>query len=156
MTYRAVALFAVVTFLPTSVVVQTQRAGRPNIIYIMTDDHAAHAIGAYGSRINQTPHLDRLAREGALLTSVFATNAICTPSRAAILTGQYSRINGVTMFNRFDSSAAARPSCAPRLVPRLAGTGDRMKPPGFLACDRVVRGDEPADAVLAATRRASS
>src|SRR5438477_5272055 len=77
---------------------------RPNIIYIMTDDHAAHAIGAYGSRVNKTPNIDRLAREGALLTSVFATNSICTPSRAAILTGQYSHINGVTMFNRFDSS----------------------------------------------------
>ena len=83
---------------------QAQRADRPNIIFIMTDDHAAHAIGAYGSRVNKTPHLDRLAREGALLTSVFATNSICTPSRAAILTGQYSHINGVTMFNRFDSS----------------------------------------------------
>src|SRR5262245_18868090 len=79
-------------------------ADRPNIIYIMSDDHAAHAIGAYGSHVNQTPNIDRLAREGALLTSVFATNSICTPSRAAILTGQYSHINGVTMFNRFDSS----------------------------------------------------
>lgn len=59
-------------------------ATRPNIIYIMTDDHAAHAIGAYGSRVNQTPNLDRLAREGALLTRVFATNSICTPSRATI------------------------------------------------------------------------
>ena len=71
---------------------------------IMTDDHAAHAIGAYGSRVNQTPHLDRLAKEGALFTNVFATNSICTPSRAAILTGQCSHLNGVTMFNRFDSS----------------------------------------------------
>ncbi|MBM3907258.1 MAG: sulfatase [Gemmatimonadetes bacterium] len=70
----------------------------------MTDDHAAHAIGAYGSKVNQTPNLDRLAREGALLTRVFATNSICTPSRAVILTGQYSHLNGVTMFNRFDSS----------------------------------------------------
>jgi len=83
---------------------QTPRGGRPNIIYIMTDDHAAHAIGAYGSRVNKTPHLDRLAKEGALLTGVFATNSICTPSRAAILTGQYAHVNGVTMFNRFDSS----------------------------------------------------
>jgi arylsulfatase A-like enzyme len=81
-------------------------ADRPNIIFIMSDDHAAHAIGAYGSRVNQTPHFDRLAREGALLTRVFATNSICTPSRAAILTGQYSHLNGVTMFNRFDSSRA--------------------------------------------------
>jgi arylsulfatase A-like enzyme len=77
---------------------------RPNILFIMTDDHAAHAIGAYGSRVNATPNLDRLARQGALLTNVFATNSICTPSRAAILTGQYSHINGVTVFNRFDSS----------------------------------------------------
>jgi arylsulfatase A-like enzyme len=89
---------------PAGAVAQSQRPNRPNIVFIMTDDHAAHAIGAYGSRVNQTPNLDRLAREGALLASVFATNSICTPSRAAILTGQYSHINGVTMFNRFDSS----------------------------------------------------
>ena len=77
-------------------VVTAHDADRPNIIFIMSDDHAAHAIGAYGSRVNETPHLDRLAREGALLTNVFATNSICTPSRAAILTGQYSHLNGVT------------------------------------------------------------
>jgi len=77
---------------------------RPNIVYIMSDDHAAHAISAYGSRVNRTPNIDRLAKEGMLMTSVFATNSICTPSRATILTGQYSHVNGVTMFNRFDSS----------------------------------------------------
>lgn len=104
MRFFAAPVFIIVAVLPLAAVVQTPRAGRPNIIYIMTDDHAAHAIGAYGSRVNKTPHLDRLAREGALLTSVFATNSICTPSRAAILTGQYAHINGVTMFNRFDSS----------------------------------------------------
>jgi arylsulfatase A-like enzyme len=79
-------------------------ADRPNIIFIMSDDHAAHAIGAYGSRVNQTPHIDRLAREGMLLRNVFVTNSICTPSRAAILTGQYSHLNGVPVFNRFDST----------------------------------------------------
>src|SRR5204863_5065016 len=89
--------------LALSGIVQAQ-AARPNIIFIMSDDHAALAISAYGSRVNQTPNIDRLAREGALLTNVFATNSICTPSRATILTGQYSHINGVTMFNRFDSS----------------------------------------------------
>ena len=77
---------------------------RPNIIYIMSDDHAAHAIGAYGSKVNETPNLDRLGREGAVLTNVFVTNSICTPSRAVSLTGQYSHLNGVTVFNRFDSS----------------------------------------------------
>ena len=98
-----VALIAL-SLLPASASTQSSRASRPNIIYIMTDDHAAHAIGAYGSKVNKTPNMDRLAREGALLTSVFATNSICTPSRAAILTGQYSHLNGVTMFNRFDSN----------------------------------------------------
>src|SRR5215510_6850974 len=89
---------------PSMVTAQSTAGNRPNIIFIMTDDHAAHAIGAYGSRVNATPNLDRLAREGVLLTSVFATNSICTPSRAAILTGQYSHLNGVTVFNRFDST----------------------------------------------------
>ena len=100
----AAGLAVAVTMLVSGLAAQAPRAGRPNILFIMTDDHAAHAIGAYGSRVNETPHLDRLAKEGALLTNVFATNSICTPSRAAILTGQYSHLNGVTMFNRFDSS----------------------------------------------------
>src|SRR6478672_9727666 len=79
-------------------------ANRPNIIFIMSDDHAAHAIGAYGSKVNLTPNIDRLAREGMLLENVLATNSICTPSRATILTGQYSHLNGVPVFNRFDGS----------------------------------------------------
>ncbi|MCA8994481.1 MAG: sulfatase [Planctomycetaceae bacterium] len=72
-------------------------ADRPNILYIMSDDHAAHAISAYGSRLAKiapTPNLDRLAREGALLTNVFCTNSICSPSRACVLTGQYDHVNG--------------------------------------------------------------
>ena len=103
MTFVKTLVVTTVLSLPSMAGAQAP-SSRPNIIFIMTDDHAAHAIGAYGSRINATPNLDRLAREGALLSNVFATNAICTPSRAAILTGQYSHLNGVTMFNRFDSS----------------------------------------------------
>ncbi len=72
---------------------------KPNILFMMTDDHAAHAIGAYGSRINHTPHIDALARRGALFTNCFCTNPICTPSRAGILTGMYSHANGVPVFN---------------------------------------------------------
>ena len=79
-------------------------AERPNILFIMTDDHAAHAMGCYGSRINQTPNLDRIAREGVRFDNCFATNSICTPSRATILTGKYSHVNGVPVFNRFDGS----------------------------------------------------
>src|SRR6185436_1018403 len=62
-------------------------------------DHAAHAISAYGSRINRTPHIDRLAAGGTRFTNCFCTNSICTPSRAAILTGQYSHKNGVYPHN---------------------------------------------------------
>ena len=67
----------------------------PNILFIMSDDHAAHAIGAYGSQINETPHIDRLASEGVQLDTCLCTNSICAPSRAAILTGTHSHINGV-------------------------------------------------------------
>jgi arylsulfatase A-like enzyme len=77
---------------------------RPNILYIMADDHAAHAISAYGSKINATPNIDRIAQGGLRLTNCFVTNSICTPSRAAILTGKYAHINGVPVFNAFDGS----------------------------------------------------
>ena len=69
---------------------------RPNLVFIMSDDHAAHAISAYGSEINETPNLDRLAEEGARLDAAFCTNSICAPSRAAILTGTYNHVNKVT------------------------------------------------------------
>lgn len=68
---------------------------RPNILFIMSDDHASHAISAYGSRINETPHIDRLAREGMVFKNCFCTNSICAPSRATILTGTHTHINGV-------------------------------------------------------------
>lgn len=75
---------------------------RPNIVYIMTDDHAYHALSCYGSKINQTPHLDRIAKSGVRFQNAFVTNSICTPSRATLLTGKYSHMNGTPVFNRFD------------------------------------------------------
>jgi arylsulfatase A-like enzyme len=72
---------------------------RPNILFIMSDDHAAHAIGAYGGRLaplNPTPTLDRLAREGIRLENAFCTNSICTPSRATLMTGEYAHRHGIT------------------------------------------------------------
>lgn len=69
---------------------------RPNIIFIMSDDHAAHAISAYGSRVNTTPNLDRIGAEGVRMDAVYCTNSICSPSRATILTGTYSHVNGVS------------------------------------------------------------
>ncbi|MBE7501334.1 MAG: sulfatase [Verrucomicrobiales bacterium] len=79
-------------------------AARPNILFIFSDDHAEHAITAYGSKVNQTPHIDRLAREGVRFSNSFVVNSICTPSRATLLTGQYSHRNGVPVFNRFDGT----------------------------------------------------
>ena len=69
---------------------------QPNIIFIMSDDHAAHAMSCYGSRINETPNLDRIANEGMRFSNCFCTNSICGPSRASILTGTYNHINGMT------------------------------------------------------------
>ena len=69
---------------------------RPNLIFVMSDDHASHAISAYGSRINHTPNLDRIAEGGMRFDSCFCTNSICTPSRASVLTGTYNHVNRVT------------------------------------------------------------
>lgn len=89
---------------------QTRTAARrPNIVFIMSDDHAAHAISAYGSKLIKTPNIDRLAREGMRFDNCFVTNSICTPSRAAILTGKYAHINGVPVFNHLDTSKRTLP-----------------------------------------------
>jgi len=88
----AAALLVVGLVLPAA---YAQAPARPNILFIFSDDHAAHAISAYGSRINRTPHLDRLAREGMLFRHAFVTNSICAPSRATVLTGQFGHLNGV-------------------------------------------------------------
>jgi len=67
---------------------------RPNIIYMMSDDHGYQAISAYGYDLNKTPHIDKLAEEGVLFHRAFVTNSICGPSRAVMLTGKHSHING--------------------------------------------------------------
>jgi len=86
------------------------RPPKPNVLFIMADDHAAHAVSAYGSRINRTPNIDRLAREGVLFGNCFAVNSLCAPSRAAILTGTYGHVNGVrTNGDRFASGLTTFP-----------------------------------------------
>ena len=69
---------------------------RPDLVFVMADDHATHALSAYGSKITCTPQLDRLAAEGMRFDAAFCTNSLCAPSRAAILTGTYNHLNGVT------------------------------------------------------------
>ena len=84
---------------------------RPNILFIFTDDHAYQAISAYGSRINQTPHLDRIAHEGMRFDRALVTNSICGPMRATILTGKYSHLHGFMVNDnaRFDGSQQTFP-----------------------------------------------
>lgn len=67
---------------------------RPNIVYIMSDDHAYQAVSAYGYDLNKTPNIDRLAEEGVLFTRASVTNSLCAPSRAVLLTGKHSFVNG--------------------------------------------------------------
>ena len=90
----------------------TSPAPRPNILFIFSDDHAQHAISAYGSKVNRTPHLDRLGAAGIRFNHAFVTNSICTPSRAVVLTGKYSHANGTPVFNVFDG---AQPTVAKML-----------------------------------------
>ncbi|MGX5818906.1 sulfatase family protein [Chitinophaga lutea] len=71
-----------------------QQAKRPNIIFILSDDHAFQAISAYGGKLAQTPNIDRIGRQGALFRNALVTNSICGPSRATLLTGKYSHLNG--------------------------------------------------------------
>jgi len=77
---------------------------QPNIVFIMADDHAAQAISAYGSKVNKTPNIDRIGKDGIRFNRCYAVNSICTPSRATIVTGKYGHINGVPAFHHFDGS----------------------------------------------------
>jgi arylsulfatase A-like enzyme len=90
---------------------------RPNILFIMSDDHAAHAMSCYGSRVNTTPQMDRIAEGGVRFDNCLCTNSICAPSRATILTGTYNHVNGVTTLA---STLDNRLTTFPRLL-RSAG-----------------------------------
>lgn len=83
---------------------------KPNILFIMTDDHTTQAMSCYGSKLIKTPNIDRIANEGVKFNNCFVTNAICAPSRAVILTGKFSHINGVTDNSKvFDASQTTYP-----------------------------------------------
>ena len=87
-----------------------QRVDRPNIIYIMTDDHGYQALSCYNGMLNQTPNIDRIANEGVMFTQSFVTNSICSPSRAVMLTGKFSHENGQRINGRkFDGSQVTFP-----------------------------------------------
>ncbi len=112
---------------------------RPNIIFVLTDDHAAHSIGCYGSVVNATPGIDEIAANGWRFDNCFVTNSLCTPSRASILTGTYSHVNGV--YSLFTPIDAGQPTFISQLRDagyRTAmigkwhmGHGDGHDPEGF-------------------------
>ncbi len=95
---RSLIAIAAVPFVASCSAESKQEQERPNIIFIMSDDHTSQAIGAYGGRLaalNPTPTIDRIGNEGIIMNNAFCTNALSTPSRGSIITGQYGQTNGI-------------------------------------------------------------
>ena len=89
---------------------QPENQTRPNILFIMSDDHAYQAISAYSDHLIQTPNIDRIGKEGIVFTNACVTNSICAPSRATILTGKHTHINGkVDNLMPFDTTQVTFP-----------------------------------------------
>jgi len=105
--YNTITFTCLAAMSAAQTMAQTQR---PNIIYIMTDDHSYQTISAYDGRYNQTPNLDRIANEGTIFRNSFVSNSISGPSRAVLLTGKFSHLNGFcTNADVFDGSQQTFP-----------------------------------------------
>lgn len=115
---------------------------RPNIVFIMSDDHAWQAISAYGSNRNETPNIDRIANDGIVFDRYFVENSICAPSRAAILTGTFSHLHGVpTNAEEFDGTQPTFPVLAHDSGYQTAFVGKwhlKTEPVGFDYYERLV------------------
>lgn len=111
MKYRFILSISLVIFIVSVLISCHQEQKKPmNIVFIMADDHASRAISCYGSGLNHTPNIDKLADQGVRFTNACVTNSICGPSRATLLTGKYSHINGfMTNDNTFDGSQQTFP-----------------------------------------------
>lgn len=112
-----------------------ETTNRPNILFIMTDDHAVRALSCYDGSINQTPNLDRIAKDGVIFKNSFVTNSICAPSRAVMLTGKHSHLNGqVDNSVTFDGTQQTFPKLLQKVGYQTALVGKwhlRSDPTGF-------------------------
>ncbi len=107
---QSIHQLATVLLLLLPALVAGAKADRPNIIYIMTDDHAAQMMSAYDSSRASTPNLDRIGEEGILFRNSFNTNSLCAPSRATLLTGKYSHKHGqLSNLGRFNGAQQTFP-----------------------------------------------
>jgi hypothetical protein len=104
-------------------------APRPNVLFLMSDDHCAQAVSAYGGRLATvcpTPNIDRIAEQGLRFNNCFVTNSICTPSRAAIFTGKYAHKNGVYKFTALNQAQPTLPKMMRRAGYRLPSSASTI------------------------------
>ncbi|MHC4556040.1 MAG: sulfatase family protein [Planctomycetota bacterium] len=109
---RILSVSALSSALSRNVWAGKDKQGKPNILFIMSDDHTSQAISSYGGILANTcptPNIDRIAKEGILFENCFVTNSICTPSRSTIFTGKYSHMNGVYKFTALDQTQPTLP-----------------------------------------------